>query len=452
MNTLRITPLAAGLLTVLSCVAPAGPCFAATRMVTSCDDGTSPGTLRYAIGGASDMDVVDLSQMPCSTITLLSGEIEFNVSNLTIVGSSTTTKTVSGNKSSRIFDNNTPHPGKLEIDYLVLRDGQYQGPVAEGGCVVSSGDIVMLGSTVTGCSAIQTPDAIYSNYARGGGIFTRKSLTLMKSTVSGNTVSAVNAPNSGGAEGGGIFVGGGPGTAATKFKYSTVENNVALAAPGSIHPSRGGGVFVDDASIYLYGSTLNGNYANSGGGLSVHAFKATISNSTISGNTAKDGSGGGAGGVECNGETDVNNSTIAFNRGSGGGLSAGGLLKMQSSIFADNTSVFNSTAQDIVVFNGAASVSGADNLVMSIGVVGVAPGVITQTGEPRLAPLANHGGPTATHALLADSPAVAHGNNTANLDTDQRGPGYPRPATSPDMGSYQRQPNDDEVYYGGFDR
>ena len=34
--------------------------------------------------------------------------------------------------------------------------------------------------------------------------------------------------------------------------------------------------------------------------------------------------------------------------------------------------------------------------------------------DPKLGPLANNGGPTKTHALLAGSPAIDHGDN-ANL-------------------------------------
>jgi hypothetical protein len=35
----------------------------------------------------------------------------------------------------------------------------------------------------------------------------------------------------------------------------------------------------------------------------------------------------------------------------------------------------------------------------------------TIASDPQLAPLAFHGGPTRTHALLATSPAVDHGNH-----------------------------------------
>ena len=39
---------------------------------------------------------------------------------------------------------------------------------------------------------------------------------------------------------------------------------------------------------------------------------------------------------------------------------------------------------------------------------------------PRLTSLGDHGGPTATHALIAGSPGIDRGSNTIPLSTDQR--------------------------------
>src|SRR5207248_5074984 len=45
--------------------------------------------------------------------------------------------------------------------------------------------------------------------------------------------------------------------------------------------------------------------------------------------------------------------------------------------------------------------------------------------NPGLAPLADNGGPTQTHALLSSSPALDKGKSFS-LTTDQRGAGHPR--------------------------
>jgi hypothetical protein len=64
--------------------------------------------------------------------------------------------------------------------------------------------------------------------------------------------------------------------------------------------------------------------------------------------------------------------------------------------------------------------------------------------EPRLGPLANHGGPTQTHALHSDSPAVDAGTNTGCPTTDQRGmnrvSGTGREGATCDIGAFEYQP------------
>ena len=47
-----------------------------------------------------------------------------------------------------------------------------------------------------------------------------------------------------------------------------------------------------------------------------------------------------------------------------------------------------------------------------------------QNTDPLLGPLADNGGPTQTHALLIDSPAIDAGDDSACPSTDQRG--FPR--------------------------
>jgi hypothetical protein len=46
--------------------------------------------------------------------------------------------------------------------------------------------------------------------------------------------------------------------------------------------------------------------------------------------------------------------------------------------------------------------------------------------DPRDGPLANNGGKTKTHALLAGSRAIDAGDNASLPPTDQRGGGFPR--------------------------
>ena len=56
--------------------------------------------------------------------------------------------------------------------------------------------------------------------------------------------------------------------------------------------------------------------------------------------------------------------------------------------------------------------------------------------NPRLGPLQDNGGPTFTHALLQDSPAVDAGDNNGAPATDQRGVSRPQGSTV-DIGAYE---------------
>ncbi|MGH8173532.1 MAG: choice-of-anchor Q domain-containing protein, partial [Rhodanobacteraceae bacterium] len=74
----------------------------------------------------------------------------------------------------------------------------------------------------------------------------------------------------------------------------------------------------------------------------------------------------------------------------------------------------------------------------------------TIQSDPGLFPLANFGGPTLTHALRPDSPAINAGNNAFGLDNDQRGATFPRvvgPAA--DIGAVEFDA--DVIFADGFD-
>ena len=80
---------------------------------------------------------------------------------------------------------------------------------------------------------------------------------------------------------------------------------------------------------------------------------------------------------------------------------------------------------------GTGTLTGSHNLIEdgSGGLAG------TTTGDPKLGPLANNGGPTQTMALLAGSPAIHAGDPAFAPATDQRG--FARDAAAPDIGAYE---------------
>jgi hypothetical protein len=174
-----------------------------------------------------------------------------------------------------------------------------------------------------------------------------------------------------------------------------------------------------------------------GGGLYLFYTPTTITNSTISGNsTVADGDGGGIWNFGGDAYLTIINSTIAFNHsaGYGGGLEFG--VIMDSTIVANNTA--NGVGPDM---NGPAIAtnclfSNSDGVI----IIGSGTGDLLDV-DPMLDVLANNGGPTQTHALLAGSPAIDAGSNQLNLTTDQRGAGFNRTiGLGPDMGAFEVQP------------
>jgi hypothetical protein len=133
--------------------------------------------------------------------------------------------------------------------------------------------------------------------------------------------------------------------------------------------------------------------------------------------------------------------TITLNSAhTGGGVFAqgGGTVSVQNTIIAQNLVDFTGSGPDVV---GAFTSLGHNLIGDPTGSTGFANGVhADQVGtaaaplDALLGPLQNNGGPTKTHALLAGSPAIDHGDNSA-VDpvtqklptTDQRGAGHPRP-------------------------
>jgi hypothetical protein len=70
--------------------------------------------------------------------------------------------------------------------------------------------------------------------------------------------------------------------------------------------------------------------------------------------------------------------------------------------------------------------------------------------DPELAPLANHGGATRTHALMPGSVAIDAGTNRNALLSDQRGAPFARVrGTAADIGAFELDA--DRIFASGFD-
>jgi hypothetical protein len=442
-------PLSAALAAALGLVIPAASSSngihpgGSSLVVTSCAD-AGPGSLRDVIGMAPSGTTVDLSQLPCadSTITLTSGAIPIggnrvvNVSGVPVLKMPQApapaqavgpTPIIDGSHNSRIF--NHDGSGDFKLLGVVLRNGYALGP---GGCLRSYGDVVMTGTTISGCTA----HAVNYN-GQGGGVFVAGKLTLTGSRVSGNACT-----------GSAFFSGGGVYAGTLDMTDSTVSDNTAVGD--------GGGLLVNGTTNISY-STISGNHAAYNGGAELgFAGAVAIVNSTISGNqSARVG-----GLLVLGGPLTMASTTIAFNTStsaiSTGGLGIGNPATLQSTLIANNLAAGapSDVAGQCGVVACSPPVSGANNLIVSSR-VSVPPGTLSD--DPLLTPLANHGGNTLTHGLAAGSPAIDHGNNLGDghglIIIDQRKEGYSRvTGAGPDIGAFEYGSGPDRIFFNGFDR
>ena len=194
----------------------------------------------------------------------------------------------------------------------------------------------------------------------------------------------------------------------------------------------GGGMYIGGGSPEVTSCTFSGNTANfEGGGISNAEGSPSVTNCTFSDNSATWG-----GGMSNLGSVAMTNCTFIGNSatGEGDGISNDGtaVLTVQNTILADNGS------EDLY---NAATVNSSCNIVETH--TGFTPDPTDITGyQPGLgiAPLADNGGDTRTHALMSESIAIDAGNASGAAATDQRG--VQRDAT-PDIGAFEYH----EIYY-----
>src|SRR5262249_23684146 len=125
----RRLPLHAGVAAAF--LFPAHAFGATTWTVTNCSQATNDssnstanhkGVLRFVVAHAADGDTIDLSQLACSTITLVDGELTIPVAHLTIQGPTPDRVTLSGSDNSRVIDA-PAQSSSLILESIVLSAG-----------------------------------------------------------------------------------------------------------------------------------------------------------------------------------------------------------------------------------------------------------------------------------------------------------------------------------------
>jgi hypothetical protein len=451
---------------------------AATLLVTDCTDGTGSGTLRNTISAAASGDTVQIPAT-CSTITLATGAIFIEGKTaLTITGPGIGALTINGGFSStpRAYNQvflQLSDGGSLSLSGMTITGGKYKGNAfPSGGCLYSAGDLILDDVSVKYC-ALET-SAGPNTVSKGGAIYAKGAAELTNSYVYFNEINGASEALGAGiyAQGGVIltnsvvsenFADGGAGYLAEGagvyakgnviLSKSSIKYNGAYSGSGA-GSSRGGGLFlVGSGDISIKYSTISNNRADRNAGLQVNStgsgsYTVSVKNSTISDNTAND--------IQAAGTylpTTISNSTIAFNKAfeaasdSPAGFYSNQTISMQSSIFANNIGALGGE-YDVGSTTG---LTGANNLIVFT-TNSVPLGTLNSC--PRLGPLANNGGPTATVPLLDGSPAINAGNNSLNLTDDQRGTGFQRVAgASADIGAYELQSGvtPDRIFAGEFE-
>ena len=229
------------------------------------------------------------------------------------------------------------------------------------------------------------------------------------------TISALAVRNGNASFGGGIF-----NEAILTIVSSTFSGNTA---------GLGGGIF-NAGTLSVIDSTVSGNSANLGAGMYNNGTNTTITNSTFSSNTALEG-----GGIVNHFPMQI--TLCTFGNNSFGGVLNTGTLEIGNSILNAGASGANiSNGSGGTVMSLGYNVSSDDGSGFLNG-----PGDQINT-DPLLGPLQDNGGPTFTHALLPDSPAIDAGDPkfTPPPFFDQRGPGFLRMRNGRiDVGSFEVQ-------------
>jgi len=359
-------------------------------------------------------------------------------SNLSISGSQILFNTANSGGGVYMVDDTTSNISNSEIMENTAANG--------GGIFLSNGDHIFEAITIKDNFANIQGGGINFYHERSGSLFASDSTLLINdSTISNNSASAGGGAylersttftvsnsyieNNLAYRGGAIFSTGGRST----LNYVTLSNNSAISLGGAValendsrftltsgtvsrnlsENGRGGGFWIRESSrANIVQSTLLANSAVYGGGIVAYSNgSAELINTTVTTNSATLGGGF----LTFNsGKINLNHATVANNRAAnaGGGFfaAAGGTVTLANSIIADSPTGDDCDFYNASITSDSASIIESGSCVTSARKV-----------DPKLMTLANNGGPTLTHALLAGSPASNSGISASCPELDQRG-------------------------------
>jgi CSLREA domain-containing protein len=373
---MRLGTIAAVLCAAL--LALAGPAAANTFNVTTTDDDSgacdADCSLREAVDAANANAGADTINVPAGHYLLTSQNVLTILDDTSIVGADARGVVVDGGGQTEVFDNET---GTSTISHLTITGGSNPD---QGGGVFNDAALTLDDVAVVGNTATNTDPANFG--AQGGGIFNNNQMTLTHVLIANNTAQGGVSKSTGG-QGGGLFA-----NDHTDLTNVTISGNQATAAPDAQFPDgQGGGIFANDVT--------------------------TLHNVTITNNSGSGAADNAAGGVELNDHVTFLNTIVAGNTRDG------------------------AESDCVVLAPFAVVVDGGHNLTGDTSCQLTGAGDLQST-NPLLGTLANNGGGTDTHALLAGSPAINAADAAQCPADDQRF--LPRPALGGcDIGAFEVQ-------------
>ena len=294
------------------------------------------------------------------------------------------------------------------LQNIRLQSGNSAGsPVgADGGGILATGNLLLSGVTL----------ANNTSPSHGGGIMTLRGLSASNCLFTANHAGSC----------GGALLNRG---AHALVESSVISGNSADANGGGLTDS---GPWGSDWLILSRCTVSNNSAGQSGGGYSgltgYKDYGALIAeNTTFSGNTANEA--GGA--IFVQGRLDLKSCTVSANSATGPAAEGGGIA---ATVFPGIT-----FENSIVAGNSAASFPEISSSILSCPFPPAETGNNLLSGDPKLAPLGQYGGPTLTMPPRAGSPAINAAVLLAGSPvTDQRG--YARPSgLAPDIGAVELQ-------------
>ena len=435
------------------------PAHAATFKVSNLND-NGQGSLRTAIVSANrtpDADTIIFASHLRGTLGIKSSLPSLSGS-LSIVGPGRDLLNVRrvGKAQYRIFD--IARSGTVSLQEMTLSNGSVMS--ASGAGLMNTGETGIKHDLGAGCiyngGVLQVNDcALVGNKTNtgGGAIFNiGPQLTLSNCLIASNNCSPQNGYMDGG---GGVL--NGRDDAFVLMTHCTFSGNVCSDGSGGAILNSG------SARIQILRSTFSQNVASSGGALAgggEYGGGFDIRESAIINNKATEFGGGGISASQYGGNLTLTNCTVSGNRAAGRG---GGIQTNLGGVQLNSCTVFNNVAPKAAGIWACISSRFSNSIIAGNLLPSHAPGTdieiwkfdkgqtdkpsegsnfigrgdatslsyFHETGDRRnvfpaglkLGPLRDNGGPTKTHALLADSPAIGKGSFHPASDnfTDQRG-------------------------------